>query len=127
MGLQLAFRIVSGAFSTLFIRLLHNLFDKEGGGARYILACRSIYPRKVNPKESEHCCCSNSTIVTGDPQKSNVYYHENRRSRVQAPSDAVALIFGLHCTCVFSYLSKPLSVSYNQCILSVCRYSLLNS
>ena len=27
---------------------------------------------------------------------------------MQAPPDAVPLIFGLHCTCVFSYLSKPL-------------------
>ena len=34
--------------------------------------------------------------------------HESRRSRVQAPSDVVPLIFGLHYTCVFSYLSKPL-------------------
>ena len=35
-----------------------------------------------------------------------------RASRVQAPSDAVPLIFGVHCTCVFSYLSKPLSVNH---------------
>ena len=27
---------------------------------------------------------------------------------LQISSDAVPLIFGLHCTCVFSYLSKPL-------------------
>ena len=30
--------------------------------------------------------------------------------RVQAPSDVVPLTFGLHCTCFFSYLSKPLNV-----------------
>ena len=35
--------------------------------------------------------------------------HERRRSRVQAPSDAVPLIFGLHCTCAFSYLFEPLN------------------
>ena len=26
----------------------------------------------------------------------------------QAPSDAVPLMFGLHCSCVLSYLYKPL-------------------
>ena len=33
-----------------------------------------------------------------------------RRSRVQVSSDAARLIFGLHCSCVFCYLSKPLKV-----------------
>ena len=35
--------------------------------------------------------------------------HEKRRSKVQAPSDAVPLIFRLHCTFVFSYLFEPLN------------------